>query len=215
RAGAGGEPDPGADRSLPPSHLALATRDAPRGHADAPAFTLRPHAAEPRLEADLDADTAGRRASAARAAVGMHPPLRGLLEGSELPLLRRPADGPGLPAKVRSLPARAQGDRGPLDAARADVGGRASTPLGPGFLPVAEHSAVLRADLAAAVADPSVRHRAPGERRRWADSVGGRTRLGRAAREVRSSDQALRARSGRAPRYASGSGPVMSATATS
>src|SRR5207302_8920097 len=81
------------------------------------------------------------------AGMAVHPPVRGLVARSESALLRRSPDGPLVPAHVRPRALRAQGDGRPLDAARADVDGRKSTPQRPRVLSVAEHGALLRPDL--------------------------------------------------------------------
>src|SRR6186997_3642712 len=70
------------------------------------------------------------------------------MDRPESAVLRRPADGSRVPAHVCAGIARTQGDGGPLDAAGADVGCRASAPCRPRVLPLAEHGALLRSDLA-------------------------------------------------------------------
>ena len=100
------------------------------------------------LEARRGQDAGYRPESAPQAAVALHPPLRRLVDRPEPAVLRRPADGSRVPAHLRPRAALTQRDGGPLDAARADVGCRASAPCRPRVLPLAEHGALLRSDLA-------------------------------------------------------------------
>ena len=69
-----------------------------------------------------------RSPSSALSRVDVHPPLRGRLATDRRAVLRGAADEPGVPAHVRAGAARTQGDRQPLDADRADLGGRARVP---------------------------------------------------------------------------------------
>src|SRR4029453_3153445 len=84
----------------------------------------------------------------AQGRVAVHSKVRGILDRWRWPLRRGPADGSRVPADVWPRLAAAQGDRGWLDAARADVGCGARAPCRPRVLSVAEHSARLRVDLA-------------------------------------------------------------------
>ena len=61
-------------------------------------------------------------------------------------LLRRPADGPRLPADLRAPAPADEGHGRPLDAPRADLDGGESRQE-QGFLALAEHGEVLRPDL--------------------------------------------------------------------
>src|SRR5918995_1790366 len=63
-------------------------------------------------------------------------------------LLRWPPDGSRLPADVGANAPAHQRHCQPLDPLRADVGGRAGAPKGPGVPPLAEHGALLRSPLA-------------------------------------------------------------------
>src|SRR3954451_24179774 len=86
---------------------------------------------------------------AARARVALHPRLRGVVDRPELAVLRRASDGRRIPGHLRRRLAADEGNRRPLDAARADVGRRARV-QDAWVLPVAEHGQVVWLDLAAA-----------------------------------------------------------------
>src|SRR5439155_26601046 len=75
------------------------------------------------LEAARETRAAGGPASAAPGGVSLHPPLRGGLDGRRRAVLRRPPDGPRLPADVRLVALPREGNGRPLDAARADLDG--------------------------------------------------------------------------------------------
>ena len=82
--------------------------------------------------------------------LALHPPARGpVVREHGQRLLRRPADGSRLPAALRPRAPAPEGNGGPLDAARADLGGRARAPERPWLPPLAGHGPTLRAHLAA------------------------------------------------------------------
>src|SRR6266699_2572988 len=93
-------------------------------------------------------DTQARPEPAAQAPVALHPSLRRCLDRSGSAVLRRPADGSRLPARLRRGAAHTQGHGESLDAPRADVGCRASAPCRPRVLSLAPYGALLRIDLA-------------------------------------------------------------------
>ena len=155
RAGEPGRPSAGPpqDRVLPDGRLALANAD------DAPPDDQhRSRLAEARLR--VPPERAPRVASpglrrladcappAEPELLGVHPPGRGRLAIEyRQRLLRRPPDGPRVPADVRAGLPSAEGNGRPLVASRADLGRRARTAERSRLRPLAEH----RPDVWAAV----------------------------------------------------------------
>src|SRR5207248_8705591 len=145
----------GGLRRIVARHLRASRRDLAlaAGHAQA-AHPVRRLGA-PRLEhrlpgvgaRPLAASLARRQAPGtsppAQVPVALYPPLRRLVDRPRRPALRRPPDGRRVPADVRPDPLPREGNRGPLVAARADVGGRAGL-SDTRLLAVAEHSEILR-----------------------------------------------------------------------
>src|SRR6185437_9830103 len=139
------------DRRLPAGDLAVGPPDGPPARRDGGAA---PDGDEPPGRAArgqaLGAAGGDRPAAGAETAasggVSLHPPLRGKLDERRRPLLRRSPDGSRLPADICPAAAPHEGDGRPLDAARADLDGGESLQE-QGFLALAEHGEVLRADL--------------------------------------------------------------------
>ena len=134
-------------RHLQAPDLALAAAHGPCTHAQPVAPALGPSEQDRIVETSGSTDPAPCAEPTPQASVALHPPFRRCLERSGSAVLRRPADGSQLPTHVRRRAPRAQGNGESLDAARADVGCRASAPKRQGLLSLAEHGALLRSPL--------------------------------------------------------------------
>src|SRR5438034_11770138 len=117
---------PATDRQIPPRDLAVATHDGARAHPQSQGPACGCPGEDRSVAACCGQDALPSPESAAQAPMVVYPPLRRLVERSESTVLRRPADGPRLPARLRRWTALTQGDGESLDAARTDVGCRAS-----------------------------------------------------------------------------------------